>query len=62
MMQALGKIVGPKKVDTNCKAERTWITFDGVNGLTLDGSGELNGQGPVWWQKIDVSVYCQKLN
>ena len=29
-----------------------WITFDGVNSLTVDGgaTGTVNGNGETWWE------------
>ncbi|KAJ4824544.1 hypothetical protein Tsubulata_027471, partial [Turnera subulata] len=31
----------------------TWLHFRDVNGLTIKGSGQLNGQGELWWAQKD---------
>ncbi|XP_050219631.1 probable polygalacturonase At3g15720 [Mercurialis annua] len=50
-VQVSGKIVAPNKISewpNRCKT-RFWLLFQGVSGLTIDGSGTIDGQGSDWW-------------
>ncbi|KAF8704831.1 hypothetical protein HU200_031069 [Digitaria exilis] len=42
-----GKIVAPNVIWT--KKQGNLLTFFDVDHLTLDGNGEIDGQGPIWW-------------
>ncbi|GAU48423.1 hypothetical protein TSUD_405530 [Trifolium subterraneum] len=33
----------------------SWITFNHISGLVVNGGGTLNGQGASWWDKKDAS-------
>ena len=33
-----------------------WIAFSGVNGLTVDGIGQIDGQGNDWWNSCRAQV------
>ncbi|GAU51493.1 hypothetical protein TSUD_413770 [Trifolium subterraneum] len=33
----------------------SWITFNHISGLIVNGGGTLNGQGASWWDKKDAS-------
>ncbi|KAI3966106.1 hypothetical protein MKW92_044684 [Papaver armeniacum] len=53
-VQVDGDIVAPTREGWGVKrpADR-WITFNNVNGLTITGSGHINGQGSTWWNMRD---------
>nr|XP_010906940.1 probable polygalacturonase At2g43860 [Elaeis guineensis] len=46
-VQASGNIVAPYKLWTS--EFTTWVSFRNVNNLTIDGSGQIDGQGSIWW-------------
>ncbi|MBA0635791.1 hypothetical protein Godav_022338 [Gossypium davidsonii] len=43
--------------DANCN---NWITFQHFDGLIIQGSGSLHGQGQKWWQMgcMQNKVFC----
>ncbi|GKB30714.1 probable polygalacturonase, partial [Tanacetum coccineum] len=52
-----GNIVGPtKKTDWLGSHIDTWLTFSTVNGLTVSGSGRIDGQGPIWWKNACIGT------
>ena len=48
-MQVDGDLVAPNQV-WKASMDGDWITFHQINGLIIDGKGQLNGNGPVWWK------------
>ncbi|CAL0333552.1 unnamed protein product [Lupinus luteus] len=50
-MQILGTILAPLRQDWGA-CSRRWLSFKHVNGMTIDGSGVLNGQGEDWWGEL----------
>uniref|UniRef100_A0A7N0VG09 Polygalacturonase n=1 Tax=Kalanchoe fedtschenkoi TaxID=63787 RepID=A0A7N0VG09_KALFE len=49
-LQIDGDLLIPKKEEwsgTDCVGE--WVRFSRVNGLIIDGSGTIDGQGATWW-------------
>ncbi|XP_020088279.1 probable polygalacturonase At3g15720 [Ananas comosus] len=44
-----GDIVAPSQVGLQHSNADHWITFADVNGLTVDGSGQIDGRGSLWW-------------
>uniref|UniRef100_A0A7N1A8T9 Polygalacturonase n=1 Tax=Kalanchoe fedtschenkoi TaxID=63787 RepID=A0A7N1A8T9_KALFE len=50
-VQVLGKIVSPTQKQAWEKQCNDWISFLQINNLVVDGSGEFNGNGEVWWSK-----------
>ncbi|XP_065851165.1 probable polygalacturonase At3g15720 [Euphorbia lathyris] len=59
-MKVIGKIVAPSGGEwPSCNAQ-FWLLFDGVNGLTLDGSGTFDGHGSTWWTNQDIMSRCKK--
>ncbi|KAF7150626.1 hypothetical protein RHSIM_Rhsim02G0199500 [Rhododendron simsii] len=40
---------GNRKGWSNCQSN-TWLFFSGVNGLSIYGNGQINGQGSCWWK------------
>ncbi|XP_057467639.1 probable polygalacturonase At3g15720 [Actinidia eriantha] len=51
-IQISGTLVAPSKTNgwSNCQGN-TWIYFSAVDGLSIQGNGEINGQGSRWWKK-----------
>ncbi|XP_038988013.1 probable polygalacturonase At3g15720 [Phoenix dactylifera] len=49
-----GNIVAPDKLWTS-QNNTSWITFRDVTAFTVDGNGEIDGRGSVWWD-------CKKKN
>ncbi|XP_077226253.1 putative polygalacturonase At3g15720 [Tasmannia lanceolata] len=48
-IQVLGNIVGPKDISAWGSDKSHWIRIHKVNGLTVEGSGQIDGQGSIWW-------------
>ncbi|XP_021738193.1 probable polygalacturonase At3g15720 [Chenopodium quinoa] len=61
-VQIQGKLVAPENPDSwkNC-TDNTWIRFSGIDNLTLDGSGEINGKGANWWHNALQLLSCNGL-
>ncbi|XP_026415783.1 probable polygalacturonase At3g15720 [Papaver somniferum] len=54
--QVDGDIVAPTRDGWNGGNPRptdTWITFNNMNGLTINGSGRIDGRGSDWWDLPD---------
>ncbi|XP_076938433.1 putative polygalacturonase At3g15720 [Bidens hawaiensis] len=34
----------------------SWLSFSLVNGLTVSGNGQINGQGPIWWENACIGT------
>ncbi|XP_047339845.1 probable polygalacturonase At3g15720 [Impatiens glandulifera] len=48
--QIMGKIVAPNSKNAwRGRPTNTWVGFFGINGLSLFGSGQFDGQGSIWW-------------
>ncbi|XP_047339764.1 probable polygalacturonase At3g15720 [Impatiens glandulifera] len=48
--QIMGKIVAPNSKNAwSDRPTNTWLFFYGINGLSLSGSGQFDGQGSIWW-------------
>ncbi|KAI4383575.1 hypothetical protein MLD38_009395 [Melastoma candidum] len=47
-----GELVAPEApFEWECSHCYTWIAFDGVDGLVIQGSGSLDGRGAAWWRE-----------
>ncbi|KAL5100221.1 hypothetical protein RYX36_004548 [Vicia faba] len=49
-----GTIIAPKNMEDWKWAEdkeTAWIRFEGINGLVVNGEGQINGQGAPWWKE-----------
>ncbi|XP_042751987.1 probable polygalacturonase At3g15720 [Lactuca sativa] len=59
-IKLLGKITAPKTLKrwTGCVGKDFWISFSWVHGLTIDGPGQINGQGSIWWGKKVKTETC----
>ncbi|KAK7320691.1 hypothetical protein VNO77_30395 [Canavalia gladiata] len=49
-----GTLLAPKR-DAWKVCTKRWLYFFGVRGMTLSGSGQLNGQGSHWWNALNTS-------
>ncbi|VVB11879.1 unnamed protein product [Arabis nemorensis] len=52
-IQIDGTIEAPKTVAGWGKVE-SWLHFDSITGLVLDGSGVLNAHGENWWPSVEL--------
>ena len=54
----MGTILAPNTTEgwTNCYAN-TWLGFWNVSNLIVNGSGEINGSGSIWWKNFSVQVW-----
>ncbi|GJR17109.1 probable polygalacturonase [Tanacetum coccineum] len=61
-IQLLGNITAPKTRDgwKDCVKTRFWIYFTLVRGLTIDGTGTLDGQGSIWWDNQGKDEPCDR--
>ncbi|KAJ7962880.1 Pectin lyase-like superfamily protein [Quillaja saponaria] len=51
-LMILGTIVAPKNPDVwKGLNRRKWLYFHGVNHLTIEGGGTINGMGQEWWAR-----------
>jgi polygalacturonase len=56
--QISGNITAPESREnwkSNSNDRDSWITFNHISGLVVNGGGTLNGQGASWWDKKDAS-------
>ncbi|RDY06239.1 putative polygalacturonase, partial [Mucuna pruriens] len=58
--QLEGNIVAPNSTKewTGLNPNR-WIDFANINGLIIDGGGQIDGRGSVWWSPCKVKI-CQR--
>ncbi|KAF7123745.1 hypothetical protein RHSIM_Rhsim12G0013300 [Rhododendron simsii] len=47
--QVLGNIIAPSKKDFG-NGTRFWLVFSNVDGLIVNGDGDVDGNGPSWWE------------
>ncbi|XP_057726250.1 probable polygalacturonase At1g80170 isoform X3 [Arachis stenosperma] len=61
-LRILGTIVAPKDPAVwNGLNQRKWLYFHGVNHLTVEGGGSINGMGHEWWArscKTNSTIPC----
>jgi hypothetical protein len=53
-VQLDGKIVAPNSIWTTVAANL--LTFYSVNNLTVNGSGQMDGNGDIWWTCFNQKV------
>ncbi|KAL8216851.1 hypothetical protein R6Q57_023688 [Mikania cordata] len=59
-IKLLGDITAPKNVDgwKGCETTGYLMHFTSVQGLIIEGPGQLDGQGSIWWPKeVDIKVF-----
>ncbi|CAN8269275.1 unnamed protein product [Cochlearia groenlandica] len=49
LFQILGNLVAPSKEKWKGDKDQ-WIVFSDIEGLVVEGNGEINGQGSTWWE------------
>ncbi|XP_054796751.1 probable polygalacturonase At3g15720 [Prosopis cineraria] len=59
-IQILGTLRAPHK-DAWGGCSKMWLSISGVKGLTVDGSGTVDGQGQAWWADPQVLDRCGEL-
>nr|XP_043613258.1 probable polygalacturonase At3g15720 isoform X2 [Erigeron canadensis] len=61
-IKLLGSITAPDTLDgwKDCAENRFWLYFTSVQGLTIDGPGQIDGQGSVWWRVQETTDTCQR--
>ncbi|KAH7834221.1 hypothetical protein Vadar_013883 [Vaccinium darrowii] len=55
--QVFGKIMAPSKKNFH-SGTKEWLTFDSVNGLIVNGNGDIDGYGSSWWGSCDNGNEC----
>nr|GEW44038.1 probable polygalacturonase At3g15720 [Tanacetum cinerariifolium] len=58
----LGNITAPTTLDgwKDCEAKQFWIYITMVQGLNIDGPGQIDGQGSTWWRNEETTVTCDR--
>ncbi|KAL6215115.1 hypothetical protein ACLB2K_014546 [Fragaria x ananassa] len=51
VIRLLGNLEAPSNLDEWRNLADCWICFSNVRGLTLMGTGQINGRGSNWWNK-----------
>jgi hypothetical protein len=55
-MQINGKILAPHR-DAWGSCSKRWLYFLNVHGMTVDGSGVIDGQGEAWWGNVRNNIH-----
>ncbi|KAJ0522569.1 putative endo-polygalacturonase [Helianthus annuus] len=56
-VQVAGNIVGSNnKTDWMSNHGDSWLLFSMVSGLTVSGNGQIDGQGPIWWENACIGT------
>ncbi|XP_027333171.1 probable polygalacturonase At3g15720 [Abrus precatorius] len=53
-----GQLIAPTRKEWGTCSKR-WLHFYGVRGLTLRGSGVINGRGKDWWGNLNATSGCR---
>lgn len=48
--QIWGNIVAPEYSAWKGKDVQTWLLFDSINWLKINGNGQIDGRGESWWK------------
>ncbi|GJZ39641.1 probable polygalacturonase [Tanacetum coccineum] len=61
-IKILGNITAPTTLDgwKDCEAKQFWIYVTMVQGLTIDGPGQIDGQGSTWWRNEATTATCDR--
>ncbi|XP_076952990.1 putative polygalacturonase At3g15720 [Bidens hawaiensis] len=61
-IKLLGTLTAPNTLDgwKDCVEGRFWIYFTSVHGFTIDGPGQIDGQGAVWWRQTEETETCNR--
>jgi hypothetical protein len=55
VFQVGGTIVAPTNIQAWSNKEK-WISFANISSLTINGGGQIDGQGSVWWNACTDKV------
>lgn len=56
-MQIMGNIIAPHR-DAWGSCSKRWLYFLDVHGMTVDGSGVIDGRGEAWWNNVsNTNIY-----
>jgi len=57
-----GKLEAPKTMDgwRDSKCVNSWIKFAEIQGLQVNGSGQLDGHGSLWWSSPIPKKKCSR--
>uniref|UniRef100_A0A2N9GKA9 Polygalacturonase n=1 Tax=Fagus sylvatica TaxID=28930 RepID=A0A2N9GKA9_FAGSY len=65
IFQIAGTIVAPTNINAWSEKE-AWIKFANIDGLTINGGGQIDGQGSVWWNactdKVQIACHLYSPN
>ncbi|KAJ1293084.1 hypothetical protein BS78_01G041200 [Paspalum vaginatum] len=56
-------VASPNRADWSDADRRHWIVFRGVDGLTVNGGGSIDGSGETWWEnscKTNKALPCKE--
>jgi polygalacturonase len=56
-------VASPNRADWSDEDRRHWVVFRGVDGLTVDGGGAIDGNGETWWKnscKVNKARPCKE--
>ncbi|XP_042481114.1 probable polygalacturonase At3g15720 [Macadamia integrifolia] len=57
-VEVSGSIVAPDS-KSGYEGHNEWLSFKGIDGLNISGTGEIDGRGSVWWQKnTALAFHC----
>ncbi|XP_076951527.1 putative polygalacturonase At3g15720 [Bidens hawaiensis] len=61
-VQLLGNIIAPDTLSgwRGCEKSPIWLSFSYVPGLTINGGGQINGRGRMWWGNTTATRKCQR--
>ncbi|KAK7383451.1 hypothetical protein VNO78_29130 [Psophocarpus tetragonolobus] len=60
-IQIFGTILAPTREAWGAPCDKRWLSFYGIPGLTVNGSGTINGQGQDWWANALLFERCDNL-
>lgn len=59
----LGQILGNMVAPNTTYNDGGWLNFKDVDGLILNGTGQIDGRGSIWWPKNPINrVYLFMFN
>ncbi|KAL4376956.1 hypothetical protein GQ457_02G028880 [Hibiscus cannabinus] len=54
-IQVMGKLLAPSaNARRNSTSVDCWLCFERVDGLLIDGPGQIDGNGETWWTKVPI--------
>ncbi|XP_048497382.1 probable polygalacturonase At3g15720 [Beta vulgaris subsp. vulgaris] len=62
-VEVQGNIVAPDSIDEwgECQSN-TWLQFEYVDNLIVDGQGVIDGRGSIWWNKASIINHDAMIN